>query len=192
MYKVNLIRGWQSAQVLRQLRTRFILLMAIVSSILLLIYLGLFARFLILQQELSQLASRHYVSKAGYQYSTEELTKTLYGLKKLDQIKTIYLDYPEYAMYHRFILDRVFLFDSFTIDNYSLSKDHMVDMTLLTSNIEDIYSLISLLESDEVIKYFSTLEISSITSVKEKNLETMNYKIQVKLKFNDKLLNEKT
>lgn len=192
MERINLIRGWQSTQVHRQLRMRFILVMAIITSVLLLAYLGLFIRFLLLQQELSTLSSRKYVSKAGYQYSTEELTKALYGLKKLDEIKAIYLEYPEYAMYHRFILDRIFRFDSFTIQNYSLSKDHLVDMTLLTAKIEDIYGLISLLESAQVSQYFSTLEISSIASVKEKNSETTNYKTQLKLKFNNKLLDEKT
>lgn len=192
MYKVNLIRGWHSTQVHRQLRMRFILVMAIITSVLLLGYLALFFRFLFLQQELSSLSNKQYVSKAGYQYSTEELTKALYGLKKLDEIKTIYLDYPEYAMYHHFILDRIFRFDSFTIESYSLSKDHLVDMTLLTPEIEDIYSLISVLESFEVSQYFSALEISSIANVKEKNTEAINYKTQVKLKFNNKLLDEKT
>ena len=192
MYKVNLIRGWKSTETHRQYRNRIILALSIFTGLLLLAYLGLFAYFLVLQKQLSTLANKQYVSKSGYEYSTEELTKALYGLKKLDEIKNIYLDYPEYALYHRFLLDKVFNYDSFVIENYALSRDHRVDMALTTQKLDDIYSLIALLESPEVSQYFSDLEITSISSAKDKNQITTFFKTQVKLKFNNKLLDEKT
>lgn len=191
MYKVNLIRGWKSTETHRQYRNRLILVMAIITGILLLAYLGLFAYFLILQQELSTLSKKQYISKLGYQYSTEELTKALYSLKKLDEIKKIYQEYPEYALYHRFLLSKVFAYDSFVIENYTLSRDHLVDMTLTTQELEDIYNLISLLESKEISQYFKSLEITSINAVKDKSQNQPFYKTQLKLKFNEKLLNEK-
>lgn len=192
MYKVNLIRGWKSTETHRQYRNRFVLVMALVTGILLIGYLGMFVYFLFLQKELSTLSSKQYVTKSGYEYSTEELTKALYGLKKLDEIKNIYFDYPEYALYHRFLLEKIFKYESFTIENYALARDHRVDMTLTTSEIDDIYNLIALLESEDVSQYFSDLEISSINTVKEKNQTVSTYKTQLKLKFNEKLLNEKT
>lgn len=192
MYKVNLIRGWKSTETHRQYRNRFILVMALITGVLLISYLGMFVYFLILQKELSTLSSKQYVTKSGYEYSTEELTKALYGLKKLDEIKRIYLDYPEYALYHRFLLEKIFKYESFIIENYALSRDHRVDMTLSTADLDDIYNLIELLESKDVSQYFSDLEISSVNSIKEKNQTTSTYKTQLKLKFNEKLLDEKT
>lgn len=191
MYKVNLIRGWQNTETYRKYRNTLVLIMAVVTSILLLAYLGLFIHFLYLENQLSELSNKQYVTKAGYQYSTEELTKALYGLKKLDEIKGIYLDYPEYALYHRFILDRILKYDSFIIDNYSMSREHSVEVSLNTAIVDDIYSLIALLESPEVSQYFSNLELGSISQTKDKNSEVFSYKTDLKLKFNNKLLDEK-
>jgi hypothetical protein len=191
MYKVNLIRGWKNAEISRQLRNRIILLMAIIAGILLGIYLILFIRFVSLHKEFTELSNRQYVSKSGHQYSTEELTKALYGLKKLDQIKAIYLDYPEYALYHRFLLDKILQFNSYTIENYTLDRSHEVEVSLLTKELDDVFSLITLLESPKVSKYFTILEIDSISSVKEKKELTNSYKLQFKLQFNKLLLDEK-
>ncbi len=192
MFNVNLIRGWQNTIAYRRFRSQLILVIGVFSGLLLFIYFIFFTRFLLLQRNLNQLSNRQYVSGSGHSYSSQQLTKALYGLKKLDQIKAVFQDYPEYANYHQFILKRILRFDSFTIDNYTLSKDHSVDVTLLSDKLKDILELLALLESTEVSRYFSKLEINSITSIKERNSEVINYKVVLKLQFNSLLLNEET
>lgn len=191
MYKVNLIRGWQSTIVYRKYRNQLILIMAIITFVFLVVYSLLFIRFLVLQKQLVVLSDKQYVSNTGQQYSTEELTKTLYSLKKLDQIKQVYVSYPEYVLYHRFLLNIILTFNSFTISNYTLNKEHVVNVALKTSNLNHIFDLIILLESPEISKYFSVLEINSVNTAKDKKEETTFYQLDLVLKFNEELLNEK-
>jgi len=192
MYKVNLIRGWQKTELYRLYRQRFLLAIGVVSALSVFVYLGFFIYFLLLQKQLSTLSSKQLTSSSGQTYSTEELTKTLYSLKKLDQIKEIFASYPEYALYHQFLLDNIFEFSSFTIDNYALDRHHSVEAVLSTKSLEDIFALISLLESDKVSQYFSVLEINNISSSLQKDEVSHQYRVGFTLQFNDKLLNEKT
>ncbi|OGK66300.1 hypothetical protein A2313_03680 [Candidatus Roizmanbacteria bacterium RIFOXYB2_FULL_41_10] len=190
MYKINLIRGWKKSEIYRSYRSRWLIIMVSVTVFLLLFYLGLFIRFVLFQKELTTLSNKQYVTETGHEYTTEELTKALYGLKKLDQIKIVYSAYPEYYLYHQFLLNHIYQFDSFIVDNYKLDREHEVEVTLSTSKLDDIYKLINLLESPKVIKYFSLLEIRAINSVIDKKTELVTYKIDFILKFNELLFNE--
>ncbi len=192
MYKINLIRGWKNTEIYRNYRIRWLLVMAIITAFLLLLYLGLFVRFILMQRELSTLSDKQYVTSTGQQYTTEELTKALYGLKKLDQVKAVFLDYPDYYHYHQFLLNHIYEFDSFVIDNYKLDREHRVEVSLSTVKLDDIYQLINLLESPKIIKYFSLLEIDSINSTIDKKTEAITYEIDFTLQFNDTLFNEQT
>ena len=192
MYKINLIRGWKKSEIYRSYRSRWLIIMASVTAFLLLFYLGLFIKFVLLQKELTMLSNKQYVTETGQEYTTEELTKALYGLKKLDQIKIVYSAYPEYYRYHQFLLNHIYQFDSFIVDNYKLDREHEVEVTLSTTKLDDIYKLINLLESPKVIKYFSLLEIRAINSVIDKKTEQVTYKIDFILKFNELLFNEQT
>jgi hypothetical protein len=192
MHKVNLIRGWQNTGIYRSYRHKALLTMVVITSILLVVYLAFFGYFIYLQKQVSQLSQKELVTQSGYKYTTEELAKAIYSLKKLDEIKKIYLDYPEYKMYHQFLLDHILNYSSFTIDNYALDRSHIVKVALSTGNLNDIFSLVEVLESSKVSRYFSALDITSINSTSDDKNESSLYRIEFSLKFNSRLLDEKS
>ena len=192
MHKVNLIKSSKTSQLIKTYRNRILLFLSSAALIFIIAYVVLLIRFIRLQNELTTLSNKQFQTVNGQSYSTEDLAKALYSQKKLEQIKSIYLSYPEYYLYHQFLLSRIFTYNSFTIDSYSLNKQHMVDVSLSTSNLDDIFSLITTLESEEVAIYFDYFEIENIELVKDKNSSDNSYRMSFVLEFNNKLLDEKT
>lgn len=192
MYKVNLIRDGKTARLVKKYRNQILLIMGFVSLGLVVVYIALLIHFFVLQKQLTNITNEQFLTINGQSYTAEELTKALYSQKKLEQIKTIYLSYPEYYLYHQFLLDHIFKYKSFTIDDYALDKEHSVKVSLATDNLDDIFSLITTLESKKVAMYFDYFEIQNIELFKNTDNPASLYRIEFELEFNNKLLHEKT
>jgi len=191
MYKVNLIKGWQKTETYKVYRNRLLFALFSISLILIISYVALFLRFILLQKQVATLSNQQFLSSTGQTYTTESLTKTLYSLKKLNEIKNIYLAYPDYYLYHQFLLKQIFKFKTFTIENYSLDKDHLVKVTLKSTVLEDIFTFLTTLEGDNVSRYFESFEIGSIEMSENKDRTERSFLLDFNLKFNNLLLNEK-
>jgi len=191
MYKVNLIRGWQKTGVYKTYRNQILLLIAGISIVLIGVYFFLFVRFLYLQRQLTELSNEQFLGENNPGFTTEELTKTLYGLKKLEQVRTVYSQYPEFYLYHNFLLKKILRYSSLTINKYTLNREHAVEVAVETKKLGDLFELINLLENKENAQYFSLFEVNTIGLSKSKAEDQDSYKMDFKLQFNERLLNEK-
>lgn len=191
MYKVNLIKGWQKTESYKLYRNRLLFSLAAISVVLIGTYLFLLVRYVLLQRELTALSNNQLLSLQGQQYSVESLTKTLYSLKKIAQIEQIYLDYPDYFRYHKFLLKKILRYKTFSLDRYELNRQHQVKVSLISSSLDDILELINDLESPGVSKYFSSFDIQSVTMSQDKDSGNKVFVLDFSLQFNDLIINEK-
>lgn len=162
MYKINLIKGWKKIKLYKKFRTWVGVGLIVLVSIMVVSYFGLFVYLVILQRELSSLSNNQYQSQAINQYSPEVVSKTIYGLQKLDQIRNIDQAYPDYYKIHQFLISKILKQKSFVIEEYSLKKNYFVDMTITTGKLADIFTFLNTLQSDKVIKSFQVLELERI------------------------------
>lgn len=144
------------------------------------------------QRKLANISNQQFLSQNTQVYSTETITRTIYSLRKLEQIRKVYLDYPDYYLYHQFLLTKIFKFGSFRLESYALTKGHEVSVSLVSKKLDHIFSLINLLESPQYSKYFSDFEIKSIDQTVDKTDNLVYFKIDFLLQFNDKLGHEKS
>jgi len=191
MYKVNLIRGWQKTTVYKSYRNQILLSLGGIALVMITVYFFLFARFLYLQKQLTEISNQQFLGQNNPGFTTEELTKTIYSLKKLEQIRTIYSQYPEFYLYHNFLLKKILRYSSLTINRYTLNREHAVEVAVETKSLSDLFELINLLESNENAQYFTLFEVNNIGLNKSKADNEDIYKMDFKLQFNEKLLNEK-
>jgi hypothetical protein len=191
MYKLNLIRGWQKTGVYKSYRNRILLLLVALAVLLIGAYLFFFVRFVFLQRELTRLSNEQFITTNSDGFSTEELTKTLYSLRKLEQVRAVYSEYPEFYLYHNFLLKKILRNQNLTINNYTLNREHAVDVSVESQKLSELFTLINLLEERETAQYFSLFEVNSIVLSKPKSSAKESYLMDFKLQFNEKLLNEK-
>jgi len=191
MYKLNLIRGWQKTTVYKSYRNQILLLLVALAVFLIGAYLFFFVRFIFLQRELTNLSNEQFMTENSEVINTEDLTKTLYSLRKLEQVRAVYSEYPEFYLYHNFLLKKILRNQNLTINNYTLNREHAVDVSVETQKLSELFTLINLLEDRKTAQYFSLFEVNSIVLSKPKSSTKESYLMNFKLQFNEKLLNEK-
>jgi|GEM_PF-1509559 len=191
MYKVNLIKGWKKTGVYRSYRNWILIALSGIAVLLIITYLSLFMRFLYYQKQLTELANRQFLTANATGFTTNELTKTIYALRKLEQVREIYNQYPEFYLYHNFLLKKILRYPNITIDKYTLNREHSVEVAVQSSKLSTLFELIAVLENPQNSKYFALFEINTLRLSKSKQDTKEGYFMDFRLQFNELLLNEK-
>ncbi len=191
MFRINLIKHATKVQLYRNTVAKTRLVILILIPLMLVVYGAIFLLLVVSQQRLEQMAKTSISRLSGTLQDPQTLSKGIYGLKKLNEIRNLYVSAPEYYKQYDFLLDLILERENIVIEGFSLNKENSAELTLFTRDLESIFELIEKLESEQVIHNFSVLNVDAITLQKGKVVETEDgFRIALKIQFRSTFQNE--
>jgi len=155
------------------------------------IYIFLLINLYFKQQELTNLKEEG-LYQSQLQYPVDKITKAVYGQKKLDQIKEIVLEYPEYYKIHNYLIKKILNQPEIEITDYNIQKGQSVDITLNANSLNHIFSLLNTLQEEQVVKNFVQLNIKGIKLMEADDTNEKTFIVDLNLEFSPSFVNDQT
>lgn len=191
MYQVNLIKGWHKVESYKEYKNKLSILFVVGIVVFLAIYIFLLINLYFKQQELTNLKEEG-LYQSQLQYPVDKITKAVYGQKKLDQIKEIVLEYPEYYKIHNYLIKKILNQPEIEITDYNIQKGQSVDITLNANSLNHIFSLLNTLQEEQVVKNFVQLNIKGIKLMEADDTNEKTFIVDLNLEFSPSFVNDQT